>query len=56
MKFELENYPHMTTEQYAYVAKHELWNALSEMSRDWDLSDKNDWDFNWDLFAEFITV
>lgn len=51
-----ESYKHITPEQIAYVEKHDLRDALDEMSNGYDVWKKSDWEYFFELFEEYIDV
>lgn len=49
-----QTYKHITLEQIEYIEKHNLNDALDEMSRGYDVWKKSDWDTFFELFRDYI--
>ena len=51
-----QTYKHITPEQIEYIEKHNLNDALDEMSRGWNVWKKDEWEYNFELFQDYILV
>ena len=51
-----EWYQHISPEEIEYIENHDLKDALDEMSRGYDVGKKDEWDYFFELFRDYIVV